>query len=135
MKHPGKESALGAVHKLCWQDFSFSWPPTPLRWHFHALTKSGHFWTTYLPCLVSVVCERPLMKPNSSCLTSLKSLQPSWNYLFCFNTLKFLILYHSKYISYMGGFFANNVVCQRNHFCKSYNKSKCYEKSQIFNLW
>ena len=25
------------------------------------LTKSGHFWTTYLPCLVNVVCERPLM--------------------------------------------------------------------------
>ena len=21
------------------------------------LTKSGHFWTTYLPCLVNVVCE------------------------------------------------------------------------------
>ena len=24
------------------------------------LTKSGHFKTTYLPCLVNVVCERPL---------------------------------------------------------------------------
>ena len=25
-----------------------------------SLTKCGHFWTTYLPCLVNVVCERPL---------------------------------------------------------------------------
>ena len=24
----------GVVHKLCWQDFGFLWPPTPLRWHF-----------------------------------------------------------------------------------------------------
>ena len=32
------------------------------------------------------------------------------------------------------GFFVNNVVCQSNHFCKAYNKAKCYEKSQIFNL-
>ena len=29
------------------------------------LTKSGHFWTTYLPCLVNVVCERPLMHLNN----------------------------------------------------------------------
>ena len=25
---------LGVVHKLRWQDFGFSWPPTPLRWQF-----------------------------------------------------------------------------------------------------
>ena len=25
------------------------------------LTKNGHFWTTYLPRLVNVVCERPLI--------------------------------------------------------------------------
>jgi hypothetical protein len=25
------------------------------------LTKSGHFWTTYLPRLANVVCERPLV--------------------------------------------------------------------------
>ena len=31
--------------------------------------------------------------------------------------------------------FVNNVVFQSNHFCKTYNKTKCYEKSQIFNLW
>jgi hypothetical protein len=24
-----------------------------------ALTSCGHFWTTNLPCLVNVVCERP----------------------------------------------------------------------------
>ena len=35
----------------------------------------------------------------------------------------------------LGGFFVNNVGCQSNHFCKTYNKTKCYEKSQIFNLW
>ena len=35
----------------------------------------------------------------------------------------------------LGRFFVNNVGCQSNHFCKTYNKAKCYEKSQIFNLW
>ena len=32
-------------------------------------------------------------------------------------------------------FFVNDVVCQSNHFCKTYNKAKCYEKGQIFNPW
>ena len=32
------------------------------------LTNSGHFWTTYLPCLVNVVCERPLY-PVKACLS------------------------------------------------------------------
>ena len=38
-----------------------------MRWHFDVVndlnvdkTKSGHLWTTYLPRLVNVVCERPL---------------------------------------------------------------------------
>ena len=35
----------------------------------------------------------------------------------------------------LGRFFVNNVGCQSNHFCKTYNKAKSYEKSQIFNLW
>ena len=34
----------------------------------------------------------------------------------------------------LGGFFVNYVVCQSNHFCKTYNKTKCYEKSQIDRL-
>ena len=34
----------------------------------------------------------------------------------------------------LGEFFVNNVVYQSNQFCKTYNKAKCYEKSQIFNL-
>ena len=50
---------FGAILKLRWQDFSFFWPPTSLRWHF-LLTKSEHFLTTYLPRLVNVVCECPL---------------------------------------------------------------------------
>ena len=33
----------------------------------------------------------------------------------------------------LGRFFVNNVVCQSNHFFKTYNKAKCYEKNQIFN--
>ena len=32
----------------------------------------------------------------------------------------------------LGEFFVNNFVCQSNHFCKTYNKAKYYEKSQIF---
>ena len=41
---------------------AFFWLPTPVLtfsmvW---TLTKSGHFWTTYLPCLLNVVCEWPL---------------------------------------------------------------------------
>ena len=28
----------------------------------------------------------------------------------------------------LGGFFVNNVVCQSNHFCKTYNKANCYKK-------
>ena len=35
----------------------------------------------------------------------------------------------------MGGFFVNKVGWQSNHFCKTDNKAKWYEKSQIFNLW
>ena len=31
---PATYITLGVVHKLCWQDFGFSWPPTHLRWHF-----------------------------------------------------------------------------------------------------
>ena len=34
----------------------------------------------------------------------------------------------------LGGFLVNNVICQSNHFCKTYNKAKCYEKSKMFNL-
>ena len=40
----------------------------------------------------------------------------------------------NKYISYIGRIFLNNDGCQSFHFCKTYNKAKCYEKSQIFNL-
>ena len=32
------------------------------------LTKSEHFWTTYLPCLVNVVCEQPPRPLNMICL-------------------------------------------------------------------
>ena len=34
----------------------------------------------------------------------------------------------------LGGFFVNNVDCQSNHFRKTYNKAKCYEKRQRFNI-
>ena len=46
-------------------------------------------------------------------------------------------LYHNtpNIFPILGVFFVNNVDCQSNHFCKTYNKAKCYEKSQIFNLW
>ena len=43
------------------------------------LTKSGHFWTTYLPLLVNIVCEQPLMVSPAQKeyqLPSLKTLQP-----------------------------------------------------------
>ena len=44
------------------------------------------------------------------------------------------ILISSKYISYIGRIFVNNVGCQSYHFFKTYNRVKSYEKSQIFNL-
>ena len=43
--------------------FWLFWPPTPLRWHFLSYEnwqKGQHFWTTYSPPLVNVVCEQPL---------------------------------------------------------------------------
>ena len=49
---------------LLLHDFGFFWPPTPPTLTFSmvwTLTKSGHFWTTYLPRLANVVCERPLI--------------------------------------------------------------------------
>ena len=54
--------------------FWFFLPPTPLRWNFlwyKCWQKSGQFWTTYLPCLVKVVCERPLLPASSTLSTSI----------------------------------------------------------------
>ena len=53
----------------------FFWPPNSLCWHFlplWTLTKSGPFWTTYLPRLANVVnlCTTPYVK--ASFLRSLK---------------------------------------------------------------
>ena len=53
-------------------------------------------------------------------------------------TLRYVLLCcGSKYISYIWQIFCQqcNVGCQSNHFCKTYNKAKSYEKSRIFNLW
>ena len=49
------------------------------------MTKSGHFWTTYLPRLVNVVCERPLTLKWMSFYTydenwSKLKWRPSWNF-------------------------------------------------------
>ena len=58
-----RQTGLGVVHKLCWQDFGFfltTYPP-PLTFSMvWTLTKSGRFWTTYLPRLVNVICEQTL---------------------------------------------------------------------------
>ena len=40
----------------CSQTMLTNFPP------YETLTKSGHFWTTYLPCLLKVVCDQPLSK-------------------------------------------------------------------------
>ena len=48
--------------------FGFLWPPTPPPLTFSTLwklTKSQHFWTTYPPPLVNVVCERPLSRAGT----------------------------------------------------------------------
>ena len=42
---------------------------------------------------------------------------------------------HTQIFSILGGFFVNKVGWQSNHFCKTDNKAKWYEKSQIFNPW
>ena len=44
--------------------FWLFWPPTPLCWHFlwyERWQKVDIFKTTYLPCLLNVVCEQPLI--------------------------------------------------------------------------
>ena len=54
---------LRVIHKVRWQLFVFFWPPTPLCWHFlpyKRWQKSQHFWTSYPPLLVNVVCKRQL---------------------------------------------------------------------------
>ena len=62
-------SELGGVHKLCWQDFVFFWPPTPLRWHFIPY-KSWQILTflDYLPSEPTSFCQCSLwMTPYGSC--------------------------------------------------------------------
>ena len=58
------DNSEGVAHKLRWQDFRFFWPPIyppPLTFStLWTLTKSRHFWTTYLLPLVNVVCEQAL---------------------------------------------------------------------------
>ena len=39
--------------------FLTTFPPALTLSMVLTLTKSGHFWTNYLPRLVNVVCERP----------------------------------------------------------------------------
>ena len=41
------------------------------------LTKSENFWTTYLPCLVNVVCERLLTESSRKVLVKFRRKQ--WN--------------------------------------------------------
>ena len=62
----------GAVHKLRWQDFNFfltTYPPCVDIFYGMNVDSNGHFWTTYLPRLVNVVCERPLVQfaPQAFC--------------------------------------------------------------------
>ena len=40
--------------------FLTTYPPALTFSMLWRLTESEHFWTTYLPCLVNIVCERPL---------------------------------------------------------------------------
>ena len=40
--------------------FLTTYPPALTFSMVYTLTKTGHFWNTYLPRLVNVVCERPL---------------------------------------------------------------------------
>ena len=56
---PWKDLTWTNIQKLRWQSFGFFWPPSPLCWQFLPY-ESWHFWTTYPPLLVNVVCERPL---------------------------------------------------------------------------
>ena len=75
----------GGVHELLWQDFPHYWPLhlpmsyTPC-WHLgqNYFTVIGEYlhtvgisYTTYLPCLVNAVCERPQTKKIQSSLLQL----------------------------------------------------------------
>ena len=46
-----------------------------------------------------------------------------------------IFLQSPKYISYIVQIFCKQCCFHSNHFWKTYNKAKCYEKSQIFDLW
>ena len=53
---------LGSIHKLRWQRFAFSWPPTPLHWLF----LWDKCWQKVdlpinVPRLVNEVCKQPLI--------------------------------------------------------------------------
>ena len=73
--------------------FLTTYPPVLTFSMVWKLTKSGHFWTTYLPRLVNVVCERPqtplpleihIHKPDFlERHIKIKSYQPFW----CWNFL------------------------------------------------
>ena len=54
----------GWVHKLRWQDFSFFWPPTLLRWHFLWYTSWQKVEIIGLPTyLPTSSCKRILWTP------------------------------------------------------------------------
>ena len=56
-----KIGQIGVIHKLRSQDFGFltTYPPAFTFLWYERWQKNGHFKTTYLPCLVNVVCEWP----------------------------------------------------------------------------
>jgi hypothetical protein len=61
IKKNSNSKDLGVVHKLCWPDFGFLWPPIPLCWHFlpYEHWQKVHIFGLPTP-LINIVCGRPL---------------------------------------------------------------------------
>ena len=69
--HESAFFANGLSHKLAitytgqftnyYFNFFYHLPPSSTSFNLYTLTKSRHFCTTYPPCHVNVVCERPIM--------------------------------------------------------------------------
>ena len=66
MKTDKKLGSQTKLTKFC--PFLTTYPPALTFSIVWMLTKIGHFWTTYLPRLVNVVCEQPLTLLGKNCV-------------------------------------------------------------------
>ena len=90
-------SPMGAVTDYVDKILAFltTYPPALTFSMVWTLTKRGHFWTTYLPRLVNVVCERPLIKKKAQFLLQNLKKYIYFDYTGATNVLSEIISSHS----------------------------------------